>query len=303
MRDGVRYYTATTSGYQNTSCSITLTLTTTGTWIPDPALPSDPAPPAVYVLESSSASYDKTGTNVTGGSADDGCGDPMDANGLSQTPASPLKITRETGSFTITRTFSASSTGGSSSYGYSSIGCGLASYRISIIHPHPVNYRPTGVVDNIPGYLGFKYKWDSSTGSLSDLQGDVTERVTYDGNPGRYVYGVGDGVPGTYFPPNPPINHGYPNPTTSGVAASSGVFEDEHFKPATTTPYSSVSYTGVQIYRFHGDDMQEGVFETLRGPLDIVRSVYSVAPPLGLPNEMIWYYSISKEEYTSTIQL
>lgn len=77
-----------------TSCdaSVTVPVTITVTWVPDPNLPSDPAPPSVKIIETSSAtalgttnSPNGTTTNTVG-SPDDGLsGDPTNAQGVMST--------------------------------------------------------------------------------------------------------------------------------------------------------------------------------------------------------------------------
>ena len=81
---------------------------------------------------------------------------------------------------------------------------------------HPRNFRQTSGKHTGGGVLQFKYKWDSDSGWISDLDDcRVGERVTYPGG-------------STYVPPNPPFNlpGGLANPTLGEFSGRKGQFTD-----------------------------------------------------------------------------
>lgn len=266
-------------------------VTVTATWIPDADHPDAPAPAAVYVQPSAEASW-STGnsTNNIGymsgsGTANDGLGDDQvvdstHSNGVSSSAnAQKSNLVRLTGSpASFTKSISVDVTGSvtrTAQFG-SIYDAGQAhwSFSAAIVHPHPINF-----VLSPPGQTGstmtIDWLWDSSTGHLQDLSGcKIGERVTYDGNPGRYVFGIDDDFPGFYYPPNPPFDAQHNNPTITNVGdPTAGHWPDDHYAPGFTHPYQNSSYTGIQAFRYQCDDMPEGLWVSLGVSQSITRSI------------------------------
>lgn len=153
--------------------------------------------------------------------------------------------------------------------------------------PYPINFRQVGQGFDIGnGKLRFQYAWDSSDGNLSNLQFcTVGEIVTYPNNNNPYIA------------PSPPFpNGGISNPTIIDLPATLGLFQDTHSPPpgSFVTPYSSLSFTATQYYRFKCACRNSGNYEELVGLIDIVRSV---SPATGIQ----WKYTITKSGASATI--
>jgi hypothetical protein len=151
----------------------------------------------------------------------------------------------------------------------------------------PTNFHQTvGRADG--GNLEFEYRWNSSTGKLTDLSGcRVGEYVTYPGT-------------GNYFPASPPFPSespgGLPNPSAPDAAGNMGVGNDIHRPGSTSTfvmPYQAATYTAVQIFRYKCPCKENNAWQTLLGPLDIVRTVS--------PSGNNWKYTITKSGVAATI--
>ncbi len=120
----------------------------------------------------------------------------------------------------------------------------------------------------------------------------------------EYVTYSGDGTgTATFMPSNPPFAWSAPleNPTTFSFDADIGGLIDDHDDgrggvPTFSHPYRNASFTGTQYYQFNCSIcMDTGEWENLQGPLYIERSVYLDDPG--------WWFRVSKEGYTSFIQL
>ena len=293
----------------------------TVTWVPDPNLPSDPAPPGVVLIETSYASA--SGTNGDGtthpGSAADGLGDAADVSGNAATPSTTpaAHILHETGSsFTLDRSFSASASASSSgaywtgghpgagTFVPASYSCGVTvgSYTVSI-HAQPYNWHQTNVTDNLDGTLSFSYDWQSTSGNKADLTSCfIHEWVTYPTPPGTPL------VP-TYYAPPSPFNASLPNPTVQPGTGNQGQPAtdpnggyDTQFVPGYASPYSSASFTATQTYEF--DDTATGESNVRvpgpdSGPLSITRTIGNRAPYAS----SIWWYSVTKNGSTAWFQL
>jgi len=105
--------------------------------------------------------------------------------------------------------------------------------------PVPVNFRE--VSRSVSGdALKFVYKWDSSTGNLSDLDlvdCKIGEQVVYPTDPNNLSY---------TWPS--PFSGSTPNPTVVLGAASAGSFTDTHDHQPIVPPYSTVTFTAQQRY-------------------------------------------------------
>jgi hypothetical protein len=127
--------------------------------------------------------------------------------------------------------------------------------------PVPVNFRQTGVQDQGNGTLSFTYRWDSSSGRLSDLAGcTVGEYVIYPS-------------PDPYRPPSPPwpSDASYPNPSVVDLNATTGTLIDDHLVPGSgnfVTPYSASSFLATQFYRYRCPCVSQN-YTNLMGPLNI----------------------------------
>ncbi|MDX6446514.1 MAG: hypothetical protein QOH71_3588 [Blastocatellia bacterium] len=150
----------------------------------------------------------------------------------------------------------------------------------------PTNFHETNASDAGNGTLHFDYAWESSTGSLADLdQCRVGERVDYNSADLPLA--------------SPPFPSGLnpSNPTTQpDFAGSVGAFPngDNHRTPGVfVTPYSEKTIVATQIYRYHCPCHNGDGWETLMGPLTITRSVY---PFLGF-----WGFSVTKSGHSAGI--
>jgi hypothetical protein len=145
----------------------------------------------------------------------------------------------------------------------------------------PTNFHQVGSGTDVGGgILRFRYEWESTTGNLAHLSAcTVGEAVIY------------SGAAGSYSPPSPPFpNHSVPNPTIIQVAATGGVFFDEH-RPGGSfvTPYSSSSWTTTtQYYQYSCLCIDGGLPQNIPfyGPIDIQRTV--------TPSGINWKYTVSK---------
>ena len=307
--------------------TVTISVTVTATWRPDPNLPSDPAPPTVWLCESASTEW----TQGTIGSANDGFGDAPVAHtngsgatsstspGSSLPPAHwtkcnvsggvatlPIRTLMAEGDYTIQNP---SPPFGGLTY------AAVDSYQVTV-HPQPYNFHQLGpTMDNGDGTLSFNYVWNSTSGNLSDIGSGCTiyEYVSYDGNStGTYF----SGPPAGYAPPHPPVGPGSnggvyayfnpsisPNPTVPGGAASAGTMNDTQDKPYSFAASSSciaATWTSTQTYKF--DDTATGEKAIVvpgpgAGPMTITRRVYLVGTPPYVPS---WYYTVNKSGSTST---
>lgn len=255
---GVSYYQIPSFGYNDngfTSVStddsrtedVNITAKITLTWVPDTSLPSDPAPPSLWLIESSNAQavaqyQDGTpGTNYGNATADDGIGDApvtTTANGVtsgvysrsstSSVPPPPppphwfqQPISGGTASFT--RTFSAHADATlphDLSQGAMDLSCVAGGYSVAI-HAQPYNFRlgdysdpnsgdhPNGVGKNSNGDLHFHYIWSSTDGNIASLTtSKIYEHVSAAGNTPA-SFSTQNGIP-VYSPPNPPFNYTVP---------------------------------------------------------------------------------------------
>lgn len=152
-----------------------------------------------------------------------------------------------------------------------------------VVCPVPVNFRQVGGAQNVGGSMVLTYKWDSSTGKLTDLANvEIGERVDYPPN------NCGGGL--KYCWPSPPwaLSAVSDNPTIINGPGTAGEFTDTHESKSFRTPYQAASFTATQVYRYRTPCANNGDWVTLKGPLDIVRSVSQ--KPDGQ-----WKYTITKD--------
>jgi hypothetical protein len=143
----------------------------------------------------------------------------------------------------------------------------------------PVNFRNTvNGRDEGGGTLYFEYAWESSSGSLSDLQScTLGERVSYSG--------------GNPFPlpaPFPAIS--FDNPQIANVPGTAGGFADRHRTPGQfRVPYSEASFTALQDYRWQCSCADNNAWHTFDGygAVPIVRTVAQ-------SDSGTWYFMITK---------
>jgi hypothetical protein len=127
---------------------------------------------------------------------------------------------------------------------------------------YPVNFRETSRSTS-GDVLIFVYKWDSSTGKLSDLDLEhcqIGEQVVYPTDPNNASY---------TWPP--PFSGSTPNPTVVLGNASAGVFDDTHDHLPIVPPYVTVSFTAQQRY-IYTCDCKPGI-NVLAGIWPIVRTI------------------------------
>lgn len=149
----------------------------------------------------------------------------------------------------------------------------------------PTNFHQVGQgSDSGNGTLHFDYAWASTTGRLSDLsQCTVGEKVDYNSSDIPF--------------PSPPFkaNISPPNPTVLNVTGDLGSGQDDHSTPGPfVKPYVSKTVTATQIYRYSCPCHNSGNWETLVGPLSIVRSVSQ-------NQDASWKFTITKSGSSATI--
>ena len=313
----------------STSSSTTISVTVTATWKSDPNLSSDPAPPEVWLCESSSAKW----TYQPSGSADDGFGDaavPL-ANGspggtsftatsnppslVPQPPPHWKKYTVSGSSVTLpTRTLKAESdfvptptrSYGDNCYAF------VNGYNVTV-HPQPYNFRSGGYTDvngtqhiavaqnNPNATLALSYLWSSTDGTRANLgSSTISENLTWDSNPsGVGSFGTDQNGGKVYIPPSPPVgvdaqNHSlaYLDPTvTSQPATNRGITDT--FSPESYfsgSPYNNVSWWGDQTYVFSDTGTQE-TDTPLVGPASGSFRITRTVAPIG--NTGQYGYTIS----------
>lgn len=189
-------------------------------------------------------------------------------------------------------------------------GVGLS---VAVVPPAcPVNFRLGTRSDGTPdvdilddGELTFHYVWDSSTGNRSNLDANncmVYENVTYASSSTGQV--LPDPFTGIlyYYPPDPFVCR-LPEPTQLGVPGSNGkCADDQRYGTGDksndfSTPYKAASFSSIQNFFYHSDDLASGEFPVLLGPLTITRSIYQGSNP----ND--WFYDVSKSGYSLTLSL
>jgi hypothetical protein len=149
---------------------------------------------------------------------------------------------------------------------------------------YPTNFHQDGAgIDLGGGSIRFQYKWASSTGSLRDLgQCSGQERVTYDGLPDPFTFPAP-------FPPHGPVR----NPTLEGFGLAADGMEDTQSMPGTfRTPYFQKDVVAHQVYRYHCPCYRNDDWQTLAGPLTILRRVYQDS------NTGRWIFQICKDSVT-----
>ncbi len=226
-------YGGSTNPDEAVTGDVNVQATVTLTWVPDQTLPSDPAPPSLWLIESSSStytdSYSDNGTDYQGtGSADDGLQDApvattshgtqtgavsSSANATATTKPPPHWINKPVsgGSITLTHTFKAHTEASMPNDGGSGVMnafCSFDGYTVKI-HAQPYNFRatnfsnttPPASVINTAGELQFYYTWSSTDGVMGDLTGEtIHENVDAPSSPSYTLNGVA-----SYDPP-PPFN-------------------------------------------------------------------------------------------------
>ncbi len=275
------------------SDTATLTVTVTATWQSDPNLPSDPAPPKVWLCESAQANWSEGHS----GSAADGLSDPYQAQvpgpgGASSSDTAPAAIppthwtlkTVSGGTVTLpTRTLTAEadfSPTTSRPYG-DFCTAQIASYSVTV-HPQPYNYRRTPFSDITPptsvnataGALQFHYSWSSTDGNIANLT-TISVHENVDAPPSPSVKDS-NGNP-SFAPDYPPFNwlvpfHSDPVsvPGTDGRLTDFHSFGDD---PNNLNPnvyfhknYKADSFNLTQTYKFHDSaTMQPGDEQIIPG--------------------------------------
>ncbi len=250
----------------------TISVTVKATWQPDANLPADPAPPNVWLCESSQSQW----TQGSSGSADDGFGDAAVPNyffpnggygalsstspGTTHPPAHWTNCTVSGGTVTLPeRTLTgegdfAPTT--SSPYGdncYASVG----NYTVTV-HAQPYGWYDAGYNDpdgthhtgpNISGgVMTFVWGWKSTSGSLADLAGiTMYETVDYSGNPGTFS---ADNK--LFYPQSPPVQAGYhvPNGRAGSTIDPTVLYARDAHSPFPVMSTAAITFTVPQQYKF-----------------------------------------------------
>jgi len=288
------------------SAVASINVTVTATWQPDPALPSDPAPPSVWLCESTSTRW----TYGHSGKASDGLGPEykLDPNGggyanSSDAPASPVgspppywkKWTVSGGTVTLpARTLSAEADSPITNDFPDGDLCDayVESYSVTV-HPQPYNWHVTngqGQV-NSDGTLYYVFDYSSTDGNKADLTSCYEhERVTYQG-------------PDPFLPPYP-FTQSLKNPTVlPGIGNQGDRLSDtqyletdtQHvvaFSPPPYSQFTGTSFTATQKFQF--DDIATGEADVLiPGPDSLNTITRSIESRPGYPPSQ-WWYSCTK---------
>ena len=297
-------------------------VTVTATWKPDSA--SDPAPPDVWLCESSRVdwSYGRSGT------LQDGFSDPAVANqgtfgqtastspGTSIPPALWTKVSVSGGTAKLPeRTFSAEADSPDFPFGDLCI-AHIDDYSVTV-HATPYNFRRTNFDNQTPptsvvvaaGELQFSYWRSSTSGNMSDLSGEtIHENVDAPSSPS-----VNDdkGVP--HFGPDfPPFNWLVPfhSDPVSVSGNASGMTDDHaygddpvHLDPSVSfhKPYKADSFDLTQTYKFNDPTIMASGTEQIipgnAGPFTITDAVVADSnSPSG------YSFQVSKDGATSLLQ-
>lgn len=294
-----------------------ITVTVTATWQPDTTLPSDPAPPSVWLCESSRVDW----TYASSGILQDGFGDPAVNNqgtsgqtastspGTSTPPAHWTKVSVSGGTAKLPERTLSAEADSPTSYG-NTCAAHIDDYSVTV-HAQPYNFTqatPTTGNDGTGHSNGTyitRYTWGSTDGNLGDLSSCTEyEIVTYPGTQGTAT------SPTAYIPPNPPFDASwaydtstnpstpqFPNPTENGGNATYGFATDVQAIHGFSPPYTTGgSFTGTQNFYF--DDSATGEIGdkrvlmpgTVTMPISIIRTVGT----LGSNNPTKWYYTVTK---------
>jgi len=269
------------------TADVTISAMITLTWMPDTSLPSDPAPPSVWLIETSHAEWTAqsragTGPLTTGsGTANDGIQDNLvptmrygvksgenanSANAPVQIPpAHWMSYPVSKGTVILTRSFAAhaeASNPSDGTQGEVNIGASFDGYTVRI-HLQPYNFRRTYFDSQPPksavveaGALQFHYNWSSTSGNKADLAGiQIYESLLYPSTPSTKVGDVVGYLPPPPFGWSPPFYfEGAPVPAESTIG-----FGDLHtwgngkasFANCFIKPYQTSSFDATQNYIFY----------------------------------------------------
>ena len=326
-------YTSTSSGDVWTG-DISIQETVTLTWMPasGQTAATDPAPPSVMLIESSSASwtaqvYDSHAVYSAGtGKADDGIQDPevdhsaygatqggvsSSANNANMSvppvhwtsyPVSGGVLTLPKRSLTAHASVTSPTGGGATDFA-----CSVGTYTVAI-HPQPYNFHkvPGQGSVNPDGSLKFVYDWSSTTGSKDDLSSCFWhERVTYQGAVGTAAQ------PNKYYPPDPPFD--FPNgvrwlnnpevgPGTGsqgGAMTGSNTVTDNQLVPPFVDPslYTNGTYTGTQVFQFDDTSTYQTDVQ-IPGPDS---GPFPIARNFTLYDAHDYQYTVTKDGHTSSV--
>lgn len=157
------------------------------------------------------------------------------------------------------------------------------SFDLDLIRPIPVKFKQDGPAEaRAHGVLHFNYKWESSTGVMSDIADcQIGENVVYPG---------GD----PFVWPKPPYDGSTPNPTILWVPASDGAAQDNHSPKPFVEPYKASRFKAKQDYRYQCP-APTGIVN-FTGWTDILIT-RTVADSTG---KGCWGYTINKMDGTAT---
>ncbi len=313
------------------------TITATLTWVPDPALFTDPAPDKVMVDERASASWQSTANlpTATSGSRSVSLGGEVlfdnasgDGGGIGKRH---LHEVGAGGTITLTCSLQATaSNNGEAFFGnpvpnmYDTTLMVRGDYTVSI-HAHPYNFR---LAPDLPspdenphndggGVFDFQYVWGSTDGNMSNLSRIlVDEFVSYPGNGPTYLYPCPPFV--GWESRNPTEGHTADPPRTK--SGDLGFTYDYHYLGGGFQVPDAPSTTEIpasQYYQFHCPDcMQPGEWKPIEGPNSGPHSIVWRFAPISLPgfeegdptmdcwyDVGIWRYSVTKHGRTAWLNM
>jgi len=276
-------------------------VTVTATWKPDTTLPSDPAPPYVWLCESSRVDW----SSGHSGTLQDGFGDPAVTNqgtsgqtastspGTSLPPAHWTKVTVSGGTAKLPeRTLSAESDSPvSADFPHGDLCVAhIDDYSVTV-HATPYNFKKVVGGGNIgfDGTLSFTYDWLSTDGNRNDLTTCYwREYVTYPGPVGTAAN------PNQFYPQNPPfnfvpgvswLNNPYvnPPPPSLGNLMTGPTATDTQNVPPLVDPslYTYGTFTATQVFQYTDTATGDSNIQIPgpdSGPFSIVREFKSYDP-------------------------
>ena len=311
-----------------TDCTFSINATIRATWMPDTSLPSDPAPPSLWLTEYSEAEFssDASPGQTPLGSASDGLGDAWTYQGVSTTNGNSIstktsstlpppywtKYSVSNGKVTYSRSFSGGAHVLKPGTWGADLGCKLDSYSV-YIHAQPYNFIrvPGKSVKGNDGTIDWTYAYSSTDGNTANLTTCYWhEYLTYPGTVGTITQ------PTQYDPPKPPFNYTAPtsyfsNPSVNpGIGNKGGVLAQPQGQgniyditkvPAFVAPslYAYGTFSVTQVFQF--DDTATGEANVQipgpdSGPFTIVRTVQSY-------DANNYQYSVTKAGVTNTLLL
>ena len=155
----------------------------------------------------------------------------------------------------------------------------------NVILIRPISYRQVGPGVQVGnGVLRFHYRWDSTSGKLSDLSQCKV---------GEYVEYPTDDQPWPW--PSPPYSGTSPNnPTIQWIPGVMGKGTDYHYHNPFRTPYKKNAFNATQQYRYECRDLDTTDFPHW-DDITIARKVRDIT------GHGCWVYTVTKTGYSATV--